>query len=62
MQGCEMSVINLAFFDVDETGRGQTSGRVSLIEANDKRSVCLAGLQVYVYEADDNAAEAVCIA
>ena len=62
MQGPERSPINLAFFNADETGIGQTSRRISLIEANGKRSVCVGGLPVYVYEADDNAAEVVCIA
>ena len=45
-----------------ETGIGQTPRRISPIEANGRRSVCVEGVQAYVYEADDNAAEVVCIA
>ena len=62
MQGSERSPITLAFFDAGETSIGQTPRRISLIELNGKRSVCVEGVQVYVYEADDIAAEVVRIA
>ena len=62
MEGVAESPVSLSFFDVDEATEGPTFQRVTLIEADGRRSVQIGRLPVYVYEADDKGAEAVCIA
>ena len=49
-------------FEVDNNREGQFCRRLTLVQADGKRSVCLGGLPIYVYDTDDKAAEAVCIA
>jgi hypothetical protein len=61
MEGAAESLVGLSFFDIGEATEGQTFRRVTLIEADGRRSVQIGGLPVYVYEADDKGAEAVCI-
>jgi hypothetical protein len=62
MEGVAESPVSLAFFDIDEAAEGPTFRRITLIEADGRRSVQVGGLPAYVYEADDKGAEAVCIA
>ena len=49
-------------FEVVDNREGQFCRHLTLVQADGKRSVCLGGLPIYVYDTDDKAAEAVCIA
>jgi len=53
----------LRLFEVHEDREGhQITRRLTLVDTDGKRSVCLDGLPIYVYETDDKFAEAICIA
>jgi hypothetical protein len=52
----------LRLFEVHEDREGQIAWRLTLIETDGKRSVCLDGLPIYVHETDDKFGEAICIA
>lgn len=62
MEGATEPPTQPALFNVGEPSAGQNCRRVTLIEGNGRRSVCVGGLPIYVYETDDKAAEAICIA